>query len=82
MDAPDAVGRASAMIMTLLIVMVVGVVLERITRGPRLRLPRRIAWAGAGVIYAAASRGALVLALMRSHAIVRRDDNGSGSPRP
>lgn len=102
-NAPDAVGKASAMIVTLLIVLAVGVVLERITRGPRLRLPRRIAWVGAvagaallgmiwamiltdgdadiparfmagvGIIYAAASLGALVLALMRSYSIVRRD---------
>ena len=45
-ETPVGVGRASAMIATLLLVLAVAVVLERITRGARLRLPRRIAWVG------------------------------------
>ena len=88
------------MIATLLLVLAVAVVLERITRGSRLRLPRRIAWvgdvagaallgmawamiltngeadvparvmAGTAIIYASA---ALVLALMKSYSVVRRN---------
>lgn len=102
-EAPVWVGRASAMIATLLLVLAVGVVLERITRGPRLRLPRRIAWvgdvagaallgmgwamiltdgeadvparvmAGTAIIYASAALAALVLALMKSYSVVRRN---------
>jgi hypothetical protein len=43
-DLPDGIGRASAMIVVLLVVLAVGIVLERMTRGDRLRLPRRISW--------------------------------------
>jgi hypothetical protein len=45
-DLPEWIGRASAMIVTLLVVLSVGIVLERMTRGRRLRAPRRIAWVG------------------------------------
>lgn len=45
-DLPEWIGRASAMIVTLLVVLSVGIVLERMTRGRWLRVPRRIAWVG------------------------------------
>lgn len=45
-QVPVWVGRAPVMIVTLLVVLAVGIVLERVTQGPRLHLPRRIAWAG------------------------------------
>jgi len=99
----DGLGRASAMIVVLLVVIAVGIVLERVTRGERLRLPRRISWvadvvgvalgamawtmivtdgeadvparlmAGTAVIYAAATLGVLVLAVIRSYSLVRRE---------
>lgn len=98
---PDWVGRASAMIVTFLVVAAVAIVLWKVTRGERLRTPRIVAavsvlagvvfgamvWAmiltdgdalparvlaGVAIIYAATALGALVLALMRSYAVVRR----------
>ena len=98
---PDWVGRASAMIVTFLVVAAVAIVLWKVTRGERLRTPRIVAgvsvvagvvfgaliWAmiltdgealptrvlaGVAIVYAATALGALVLALMRSYAVVRR----------
>ena len=101
-EIPAGIGRASAMIITLLVVLAVGVVLQRVTAGARMRAPRIVAivstfagvvllglaWAmiltdggagipgrviaGVAIIYAATALGALVLALMRSYALVRR----------
>lgn len=99
---PTWVGKASAMIVTLLVVLAVALTLLRVTSGARLRMPRIVAmvsgiagilllafaWAmiitdgdagiparviaGVAIIYAATALGALVLALMRSYAVVRR----------
>ena len=101
-EIPAGIGRASAMIITLLVVLAVGVVLQRVTTGSRMRAPRIVAivstcagavllgmaWAmiltdggadipgrvmaGVAIIYAATALGALVLALLRSYALVRR----------
>ncbi len=99
--AADWLGRAAAMIVTVLVVAAVAVVLWRVTRADHLRTPRIVAgvsvvagivfgamaWAmiltdgdalparvlaGVGIVYAATALGALVLALMRSYAVVRR----------
>ncbi len=42
-DVPVAMGRASAMIITLLVVLAAGIVLQRVTRGGRMRAPRIVA---------------------------------------
>lgn len=60
---PDWMGRASAMIVTVLVVAAVAVVLWRVTRGERLRTPRIVAAVSvvAGVVF-----GAMVWAMILS----------------
>lgn len=54
-NVPDWLGRATAMIVTFLVVAAVAIVLQRVTRGPNLRTPRIVAAisAVAGVVFMA-----------------------------